>query len=170
MIFLNGCCIYSHCRAQQSVSSSRMEAEVLAATGLLAEDFYLKQVIQFAVRCVVELSNNTVVQAHLYMDSTSGQQFFQRLGPGRAKHLSVRILWAQSALRRGWFFVRGISTKFNPSDLNTTILSRERREFLCDLAGFVSSVFESCLTNHHVSRKLVLRIIQSIAALDLPGR
>ena len=164
-------CICSYCRAQQSVSLSSMEAEVLAATGLLAEVFYLKQVIQFAVRCVVELSNNTVVQAHLYMDSTSGQQFFQRLGPGRAKHLSVRILWTQSALRRGWFFVHRISTKFNPSDLNTKILSRERREFLCNLVGFVSSVFESCLMNHHVSRKLlVLRIIQSIAALDIHGR
>ena len=56
MIFLNGCRIYSHCRAQQSVSLLSMEAKVLAATGLLAEAFYLKQVIPFAVRCVVELS------------------------------------------------------------------------------------------------------------------
>ena len=42
LIFLNGHCIHSHSRAQASIALSSMEAEVLAATGLLAEGVCIK--------------------------------------------------------------------------------------------------------------------------------
>ena len=42
--FFNSCCIHSHSRAQASISVSSMEAEILAATGLLCR----KQFLQFS--------------------------------------------------------------------------------------------------------------------------
>ena len=61
----------------------------------------------------------------LRLDLTSDQAFFTRLGSGKAKHLSTRLLWTQQAMRRQWFEVFRISTKENPADLNTKALSRE---------------------------------------------
>ena len=63
----------------------------------------------------------------LFLDSTSAQAFFQRIGPGRAKHLCARI--GQEAVRRGWYRIGRIAPNDNPADLNTKPLSRERREF-----------------------------------------
>ena len=167
VIFLNGCCVHSHCRAQQSIALSSMEAEILAATGLLTELVYMKHLLQFMVRCVVQASSNKEVSAKLYMDSTSGQQFFQRLGPGRAKHLSVRLLWSQSALRKGWFQIGRISTKWNPADLNTKVLTKERRHFLCQLFGFVSEALDITGDAVPVSKHLVARVAKVLMAMSL---
>eukprot|EP00435_Cladocopium_sp_Y103_P022695 s1603_g5.t1 len=46
LIFLNSCLIHSHSRSQTSISLSSMEAEILAATSLLTEAIYVKQVLQ----------------------------------------------------------------------------------------------------------------------------
>ena len=43
LIFLNGCCIHSHSRAQASILFLQMEAEILAATSLLVEGIMVKQ-------------------------------------------------------------------------------------------------------------------------------
>ena len=142
LIFLNGHCIHSHSRAQASIALSSMEAEVLAATGLLAEGVCIKQALQFLLNCKQDLGCNEEIEMKLYMDSTSAQAFFQRLGPGRAKHLSTRILWGQSAMRKQWFKVARISAQNNPADLNTKSLSRERREFLEQLIGLHSNTFK----------------------------
>ena len=41
--------VHSHSRSQTSVFLNSMEAEILAATCLLTEAIYLKQVVQFLV-------------------------------------------------------------------------------------------------------------------------
>ena len=46
--FFNSCCIHGHSRDQASISVSSMEAEILAATGLLVEGIMLKQFLQFS--------------------------------------------------------------------------------------------------------------------------
>ncbi|CAK8995861.1 Retrovirus-related Pol polyprotein from transposon TNT 1-94 [Includes: Protease [Durusdinium trenchii] len=127
---------------QMSIALSSMEAEVLAATGLLAEGIMLKQSLQFLLGCRQDLSDESKVEMKLYLDSTSAQAFFQRIGPGRAKHLCTRILWGQEAMRRGWYRIGRIATKDNPADLNTKSLSRERREYLSKLIGLWSSSFK----------------------------
>ena len=162
-----GCCVHGHCRAQLSAELSSMGAEILAATGLRAEVVYMKQLLQFMVRCAVQVSNSTQVSARLYMDSTSGQQFFQRLGPGRAKQASVRLLWSQSALRQGWFQIGRVSTKWNPADLNTKVLTKERRHFLCQLFGFVSEALEITAGVAPVPTQLVARVVKALLAMSL---
>ena len=87
------------------------------------------------------MGSQTRVAMQLRLDLTSDQAFFTRLGPGKAKHLSTRLLWTQQAMRRQWFEVFRISTKENPADLNTKALSRERREFLMKRIDLVGEVF-----------------------------
>ena len=108
-IFHNGNCIHSHSRGQMSIALSSMEAEVLAATGLLAEGIMLKQSLQFLLGCRQDPGDETTVEMKLFLDSTSAQAFLQRIGPGRAKHLCTRILWGQEAMRRGWYRIGRIA-------------------------------------------------------------
>ena len=141
-IFHNGNCIHSHSRGQMSIALSSMEAEVLAATGLLAEGIMLKQSLQFLLGCRQDHGDESKVEMKLYLDSASAQAFFQRIGPGRAKRLRTRVLWGQEAMRRSWYRIGRIATKDTPADLNTKSLSRERREYLSKLIGLWSSSFK----------------------------
>ena len=86
-IFLNSCLIHSHSKShsQTSASLSSMEAELPAATSLLAEGIYVKQVLQFLVNDKGGLGSQSRVTMQLRLNSTSAQAFFTRLGPGKAK-------------------------------------------------------------------------------------
>ena len=152
VIFLNGHCIHSHSRAQASI-----------ATGLLVEGIAIKQALQFLLRCSQCMANNNTVEMKLFLDSTSAQAFFQRLGPGRAKHLSTRMLWTQECVRKGWFKLARISTKWNPADLNTKPLSRERRELLSRMIGLWSDSYgEQVEATPSVRRILKLLLMTSM--------
>ena len=167
LVFLNSCCVHSHSRAQMSVSLSSMEAEILAATSLLVEGIQLKQLLQFLLGDEGGLSNNAQVQMRLRLDSTSAQSFFNRLGPGRAKHLSTRLLWSQQAMRKRWFLVERISTKENPADLNTKPLSRERREYLMKKIGLMSETFNE--ENYAGGGVKVKQIVRLVVAMMTTG-
>ena len=169
LIFLNGCCIHSHSRAQTSISLSSMEAEILAATSLLVEGIMVKQFLQFLLGDDGGLGNNQQVQMRLWLDSTSAQSFFNRLGPGRAKHLSTRLLWSQQAMRRKWFLVERVSTHENPADLNTKPLSRERREFLMKKIGLMSETFNDETNANGNGRQKFKQIVRAITALMMSG-
>ena len=163
LVYLNGCC---HGRAQTSIALSSMEAEVLAATSLAIEGIYLKQVLQFFIGDGIDLGNNLKVKLVLFVDSTSAQCFFERLGPGRAKHLATRLLWTQAAVQKSWFALKKIATKFNPSDLNTKSLSLERREMLCKLIGMESECFQAAVNyaeNENAPVRRVARVLIAMA-------
>lgn len=103
------------------------------------------------------------------LDSTSAQSFFNRLGPGRAKRLSTRLLWSQQAMRRKWFLVERVSTHENPVDLNTKPLSRERREFLMKKIGLVSETFNDETNVNGNGRQKFKQIVRAIPALMMSG-
>ena len=107
----------------------------------------------------------------LRLDSTSAQAFFSRLGPGKAKHLSTRLLWTQQAMRRLWFHIDRISTKENPADLNTKPLSKERREFLMKRIGLQSSNFEmdENIPQNNRKKQLVKLLVNMVMANNLQG-
>jgi hypothetical protein len=171
LIFLNSCLIHSHSRSQTSISLSSMEAEILSATSLLTEGIYVKQVLQFLVNDNGGLGNQSRVAMQLRLDSTSAQAFFTRLGPGKAKHLSTRLLWTQQAMRRQWFEVLRVSTRENPADLNTKALARERREFLMKRIGLVSEVFgeDEEIPYQGKKKQLVRLLVNMIMASNLQG-
>ena len=153
-----------HSRAQASISLSSMEAKILAATSLLVQGIMVTQFLLFLLGDAGGLGNNQQVQMRLRLDSTSAQSFFDRLGPGRAKHLSTRLLWSQQAMRRKLFLVERVSTKENPADLNTKPLSRERREYLMKKIGLVSETFndDGMHGNNNVKLKHVVRAISAV--------
>ena len=111
-MFLNGLMIHSHSRSQTSIALSSCEAELLAATGLLAEGLQLKQLVRFCLRLEEsKFENDDEVEMKLYLDSTSAQAMISRLGPGRSKHISTRLLSSQQALRKLWFKVGRIGMR-----------------------------------------------------------
>eukprot|EP00435_Cladocopium_sp_Y103_P043647 s2238_g12.t1 len=169
LIFVNSCCVHSYSRAQMSISLSSMEAEILAATSLLVEGIQLKQLLQVLLGDKGGLSNNAQIQMRLRLDSTSAQSFFNRLGPGRAKHLSTRLLWSQQAMRRKWFLVERVATRENPADLNTKPLSRERREFLMQRIGLCSSTFAEEETKNVKVKQIVRMVTAMLMSTNLQG-
>jgi len=52
--------------------------------------------------------------------------------------LSVKCLWLQEGIRKGWFETEKWPTETNKADLGTKILSKERFDMLKQLSGIVS--------------------------------
>ena len=167
-MFIWSVCMSVNCSLPQAVANECL----LVRTSLLTEAIYVKQVLQFLVNDMGGLGSQRCVEMRLRLDSTSAQAFFTRLGPGRAKHLSTRLLWTQQAMRRQWFVVDRISTKENPADLNTKALSRERREFLMKRIGLVCEQFgeeEEEVPYQGKKRQLVKMLVNMIMATNLTG-
>ena len=96
----------------------------------------MKQFVRFCLRIEEsKFENDDEVEMKLHFNSTSAQAMISRLGPGRSKHISTRLLWSQQALRKLWFKVGRISTEKNVADLNTKTLSLKRRQTLLRRCG-----------------------------------
>ena len=63
-----------------------------------------------------------------------------------------------------------IATKFNPSDLNTKSLARERGEMLCKLIGMESECFQAAV--NYAEKAAVRRVAKVLIAMamSLQGR
>ena len=55
------------------------------------------------------------------------------------KHLQIRLLWLQAAIREGKLTVHPVGTKENTADLGTKPLSTKRVKFLLNMIGMCSS-------------------------------
>ena len=58
-------------------------------------------------------------------DSDAARGMIHRVGCDRVRHLQIRYLWHQQALREGHFVVVRCGTKENPSDLGAKVLEKE---------------------------------------------
>ena len=65
----------------------RWKPKSLRLQFFFVEGTLVKQFLQFLLGDEGGLENNQQVQMKLWLDSASAQAFFNRLGPGRAKHL-----------------------------------------------------------------------------------
>ena len=59
----------------------------------------------------------------IWVDSNTAKAITSRLGLGKVRHMEVRYLWAQEALRKKRFEVRKIKGDENPADVLTKALS-----------------------------------------------
>ena len=117
-MFLNGLLIHSHSRSQTSIALSSCEAKLLAATGLLAEGLQLKQLIRFCLKLEEsKFENGEDVEMKVYLDSTSAQAMISRLGPGRSKHISTRLLWSQQGTTQTPHVFEGVRWQVGDEDL-----------------------------------------------------
>ena len=108
------------------MSQSTCEAELLACNFAAREGLFVKTILE-------ELQ--TMAELHLYTDSSSALSFASRRGAGRLRHLRVKELWLQEAIREQRlriFYTPGLT---NVSDIFTKSLTRERFEQLANQLG-----------------------------------
>ena len=116
-------------RTQKSICLSSCEAELTACVGGVAEALHLAEVWRFLCRETCKVVAVT--------DSSSCRQFVQCLGVGRMKHIETKLLWIQEEVKQETLSITGVGTLLNVADLNTKKLTRNRRNFLMYLLGFV---------------------------------
>jgi len=114
-------------RARQSVISwSSGESEFLASASAGSETVLISAILRFFQFDVV---------VKLMLDSEAAMGIIQREGVGKIRHLSVRCLWMQAAMRKKWFELEKVHTDRNKADLGTKILAAARFRVLKKLSG-----------------------------------
>ena len=72
----------------------------------------------------------------IWVDSTTAKAIVTRLGLGKVRHMDVKFLWAQEALRRKLFEMRKITGERNPADVLTKAMSMvEMKEKIESIGG-----------------------------------
>ena len=74
-------------------------------------------------------------ELHLFTDSASALKVTARRGAGRMRHLKVRELWLQEAVREHRLKVFYVPGQSKVADVLTKALPRERFEHLADVLG-----------------------------------
>ena len=121
----------SYARTQKLVALSSAESEYYAMTGGISEALHLRDILHLCgQRCKI------VVRT----DSSAAKQLALRLGCGRSRHMSSRVLWVQQLVAAHAIEIRTIAGTWNLSDLFTKTLSLKRRQFLMGMLGFVDGV------------------------------
>ena len=131
MFYLDGAYFYSYSRTQKSIALSSAEAEYMALTGAASEGIGLHAAARFLT--------GKRVQLKAYTDSSACRRITNRQGVGRVKHLQIRLLWLQAAIREGKLTVHAVGTKENTADLGTKPLSTRRVKYLLNMIGMCSS-------------------------------
>ena len=111
MVFLNARLIQTWSRTQRSIALSSCEAEYLASAGAGAEGLYVGRLWTF----LTKKDTSVVIVTH----SSSGKAFAQRLGVGRLKHVDVKFLWMQKAIKDSLLEMKTVATLLNVADLGT---------------------------------------------------
>ena len=131
MHVLNGLIVHSTSRSQKAISLSSTEAEWYAGSAATCDSLFLRNILQFLtgdVQCVV-----------LHVDNSAERNVAAKLGVGRLRHISGRMMWMQQLLRAKEIEIRQVSTTYNIADLNTKGLTRERFFALLWMIGYVDA-------------------------------
>ena len=71
-----------------------------------------------------------------FTDSSACRGICVRQGVGRIKHLAVRLLWLQQAIRAGRLTVHSVPTQQNPADIGAKPLTAKRIQLLLYILNF----------------------------------
>ena len=80
---------------------------------------------------------------NLYLDASATKAIIERRGLGKLRHVEVRDLWMQEALRNKKFKLKKIATDANPSDLGTKPLMEGVIQKHMRTLGFYEPVTET---------------------------
>ena len=116
--FLNGKHWYSSPRTQKVISLSSCESELQSIVSSMGDCLFIR-------RCLEFMLGTKLLQVH-FTDSSSDRQLVSRQGVGKVRHLTGKILWAQSKVREGEVLLSPISSSFNISDVGTKPPSKKR--------------------------------------------
>jgi hypothetical protein len=104
-LFLFGCLLYPTSRSQKALALSSAEAEIYASASATSDAVLMFHCLRFA------LGNDVGIRVHLAMDNSAARSFLCRVGVGRTRHISLRILWIQMKIKEGFMTVGKVSKK-----------------------------------------------------------
>ena len=115
-------------RTQSVVALSSCEAELISAVTAAAEAQLVKSLVEeLGLKAELRVLN----------DNTSAVKLCFKKGIGRLKHIDVRCMWLQDAVRSGDLTIQAIRGVDNPADLLTKPLENKRFRDLARKIGFV---------------------------------
>ena len=101
------------------------EAELLSAASSLIDALFIRETF--------EILGYGEVKIFHHIDASAAKSVLERAGVGKVRHLSCRILWAQHLIKQCEVTLLKVSTTYNPADLGTKGLSRQRARRLMGL-------------------------------------
>ena len=118
-------------RTQHVLSLSSTESEFYATTSGAIDTIYLKHITEF-------LTEKPSV-ANVLTDNSASRQISCKLGTSRLRHVNGRLLWIQSKVRDNVLKMVQVGTMWNPADIGTKNLPRDRHVMLLFMLGVVDS-------------------------------
>ena len=160
-LFMNANCIFTASRTQRVVAMSSCEAELNAMVSFAVDLMYVKEALGFVT--------GTTPDCHVFSDSASARAVVCKQGLSKLKHVEIRLLWVQGALKSGAFKLHPIGTLDNSSDLMTKTLKRERMLYLMYLLNVRDSEAQytrvgetqAAARDNHLSMKLAIKAVKA---------
>ena len=129
--FVNGLLVHTSSRTQHVISLSSTESEFYATTSGSIDTIYLKHITEF-------LTEKPAI-ANVLTDNSASRQISCKLGTSRLRHVNGRLLWIQSKVRDNILKMVQVGTTWNPADIGTKNLPRDRHVMLLFMLGIVDS-------------------------------
>jgi len=121
-----GCTLFVGTSGQAIHAQSSGESEFYGTTSGASAALLLRHVLQFfEIETAVELLS----------DSSAARAVLNRSGVGRIRHLEVKTLWVQEAVKAGKLAVKVVKGVDNVADIGTKVLARKRILYLKQLLG-----------------------------------
>ena len=129
ILCVGGSSVKSWSSTQGSIAQSSGEAEYYSLIKLAAEALGLQ---------ALALDLGWSMKVKLWTDSSAAKSAASRRGLGKTRHLEIKFLWLQEAVRRGRLRLAKIPGAINPSDVLTKPLSiRDISEKLKVVAAYL---------------------------------
>jgi hypothetical protein len=123
---ISGGIIKSWSSTQSSIALSSGEAEYYALTKAAAEGLGIQ---------ALAADLGWSMKLRIWVDSTAAKAIAARTGLGRVRHLEVRYLWVQDALKKGKFTIEKVKGDINPGDLATKPHSLEEMQVMLKIVN-----------------------------------
>ena len=114
VVTLGGCALKSWSRMQSYVALSSAEAELYALVGTAVEALGVQALMN---------DMGWEPRVRIWIDSAAAKSIASRTGLGKVRHVEVKYLWIQEAVKVGRVVVAKIPGSANPADVLTKPMS-----------------------------------------------
>lgn len=107
------------------VALSSGEAECYAFVSGCIEGLFIRDALQhIGIECALEIHSG----------SRAARGIMSLEGVSEVRHLSARCLWLQQKVKEEELVLKVFGSNRNPADLRTEVLTRDRIDYLCNIA------------------------------------
>ena len=99
-----------------------------AINSAVAEAIFLRAMLRFILE--------TEVKIHLWTDSTTSLGIISRRGSGHLKHVDVKFLWLQDAVRSQQIYLYHLPGEYNVADMFTKGLDPNKMRRFSEALGY----------------------------------